>query len=293
MKNQAYVGEKVLGDGRIVAAVWPGIVDRDTFDRVQDLMKRNGRTNRNVAKQVRHVHILSHGLLKCGRCDGEMQGRSGTGRSGTTYFYYACTNPECRLRVVSSEVEAAVIERIGVLASAPELVDRLTIKANATLLGEQPEIERRIRTLRRSLKAAEGDATSLAKALVKASSEGTAALNEQLVTSGQRRREIEDAIVEAEGRLAQLRSGQATTTSIRTGLANFGRVFAHLQPFEQRELVRLVLKQAQIGDRELVLELYGGALGAFEGKEKANRTPRFAEPTIWLPDVDSNHEHRG
>jgi hypothetical protein len=32
-----------------------------------------------------------------------------------------------------------------------------------------------------------------------------------------------------------------------------------------------------------VLELYGGALGAFEGNKKANPPFGFAEPTIWLP----------
>lgn len=55
-----------------------------------------------------------------------MQGRSGTGRNGTSYFYYACTNRDCRLRAVSHEVEDAVIERIGALASAPETVEALT-----------------------------------------------------------------------------------------------------------------------------------------------------------------------
>src|SRR5690606_8011322 len=140
----------------------------------------------------------------------------------------------------------------------------------ATLLRERPEIEKRLRLLRRSLKATEGDSTSLAKALVRASSEGVAALNEQLARAGQRRQELEDASAECDLRLAELERAKATAASVLAGLKNFKRVFEHLQPFEQRELVRLVLKQAQIGDRELVLHLYGGALSAFEGKEKAN-----------------------
>lgn len=293
LKNRAYIGKKALLDGKVVQAVWPSIVARETFDRAQQLMARNARANRNVAKTVRHVHILSHGLLRCGRCDSEMQGRSGTGRNGTTYFYYACTNPDCRLRVASPVVEDAVIDRIGALASAPDTVAALTKRANVVLLKERPGIEKRIRTLRRSLKSVSAESGSLARALVKASTDGVVAVNEELASAAQRRREIEGALLEAETRLTELQRAKISAESIRGGLANFNRVFEHLQPHEQRELVRLVLKQAQVGDRELILELYGGALGAFEGQKESEPGVRFAAAPIWLPDLDSNQEHRG
>lgn len=293
LKNRAYIGEKTLQDGRVIAAVWPGIVDPEKFQRAQELLARNGRTHRNGAREVRHVHILSHGLLRCGRCRSQMQGRSGTGKQGRVYFYYVCTNADCRFRVVASEVEDAVVERIGVLASSPETVAALTEKANKELLRERPEIEKRLRTLRRALKASDGEAGTLAKALVRASPEGIAGLNDQLARAAQRQRELGEAIAEAEGRLAELERARASAEAVRAGLANFKRVFMHLQPHEQQELVRLVLKQAEVGDRELVLELYGGALGAFEGKEKANPGVGFAGTPIWLLGRDSNPEPIG
>ena len=158
----------------------------------------------------------------------------------------------------------------------------LTEKANALLMKERPGIEKRLSALRRSLKATAGESGTLAKALVKASGEGATAINEELAKAGARRREIEDAMTEAEQRLAELERAKASAESVQVGLSNFKRVFAHLQPHEQRELVRLVLKQATVGDRELVLELYGGALGAFEGQKKSEPGSRFAEPPIWL-----------
>ena len=44
---------------------------------------------------------------------------------------------------------------------------------------------------------------------------------------------------------------------MRSALCQFGEVFACLTPFERKELIRLVLRRAEVGDRQIVLELYG------------------------------------
>ena len=119
LKNVSYIAKKSVtidGETRLVDAVWPAIVDNEKFQQVQELMAANGRTNRSGTKPVRHVHVLSGGLLVCGRCDSPMESRSGTGRGGVTYFYYACPREDCGLRVVAAEVEGAVIDRLRFLA---------------------------------------------------------------------------------------------------------------------------------------------------------------------------------
>ena len=75
-----------------------------------------------------------------------------------------------------------------------------------------------------------------------------------------------------------------SAAEVRAGLADFGRVFAHLRPFEQKQLLRLLLRRAKLGDRELVLEIYGGACAAFtQAPIKANNHAWFAEAPEWLP----------
>jgi site-specific DNA recombinase len=293
LKNASYIGKKATSDGSLVDAVWPGIVDPEKFDRVQQLMARNGRANRSQAKVVRHVHVLSHGLLLCGRCGADMKGRSGTGRLGTTYFYYACPSKPCGLRVVASEVERAVICRIGQLASAPETLERITEKANLLLQRRRPELEKRQAGLQRSLRSVERESGGLARALGRATDDAADALNQQLTTVGVRRRQLEDALVAVRHELVEIGRAAVSAGRVADGLRNFHRVFPHLKAYEQRELVRLVVKQATLTDRELVLELYGGALESFEGDEKANPGRGFAAQPIWLPDEDSNLEHSG
>lgn len=55
-----------------------------------------------------------------------------------------------------------------------------------------------------------------------------------------------------------------------------------------------LLRQARLSDRSLTIELNGKACTSFvQASTQANRSTRFAQPLGWLPDVDSNHEHRG
>jgi len=84
LKNPAYIGIKEINKKHIhkknsagseyrqVKATWPGIVSKEKFDAVQGLMRENGQTNRNAAEPVWHAYVLSHGILRYGRCDSAM-----------------------------------------------------------------------------------------------------------------------------------------------------------------------------------------------------------------------------
>jgi site-specific DNA recombinase len=296
LKNPAYVGRKVIdirGERREVTAVWPGIVDEETFDRVQHLLALNARTNHSQVRAIRHVYPVA-GLLRCGRCDAVMVGRSGHGRGGKAYFYYACPTETCGLRAVAPEVEAAVLGRFGHLVNDAETVAALTEKANAVLARARPSVEKRIRSLKRSLRALDGEVRSVAGGLAQATAEAARLVNQQLAELGARRGELEAALAEADRELRALAEGGVTAEEVTAGLHDFERVFEHLQPFEQKELVRLLLRQATLSDRHLTLHLNGKACASFaQASKQANRSTRFAQPLGWLPDLDSNQEHRG
>ena len=128
LRNPAYVGKKEVNkkigartkNGKayqLVEAVWPAIVDESKFDEVQRLLSNNHRTRHNSSAPVRHAYVLSANLLHCGRCQGPMEGRSGTGRHGVSYFYYVCRDKDCGLRVSAAELEGAVLDRLAYLAN--------------------------------------------------------------------------------------------------------------------------------------------------------------------------------
>ena len=128
LKNVAYMGKRAIR-GRVVDAVWPAIVDEEKFTSVQALLAMNARSKHGVANPVRHTYVLNGGLLHC-ECGSPMEGRSGTGRLGKVYFYYACRHKECGLRVSADEVEGAVLARLQELGSNIALLDRLAAETN-------------------------------------------------------------------------------------------------------------------------------------------------------------------
>lgn len=75
-------------------------------------------------------------------------------------------------------------------------------------------------------------------------------------------------------------------SEIHRTIANISEVYECLQPFEQKELMQLILQGAEINEREMVLEIRTGVClqiaEAPEGKVGANGTVCF-EPPNWLP----------
>lgn len=81
-----------------------------------------------------------------------MKGRSGKGRLGVRYFYYACRNKEYNLKVNADEIETAVLERIKQLAGDDMILHRLTDETDIRLLKQKPALEKQRQGLRRVLK---------------------------------------------------------------------------------------------------------------------------------------------
>ena len=67
---------------------------------------------------------------------------------------------------------------------------------------------------------------------------------------------------------------------VRNALLRINEVFSHLKPFEQRELMSLVLKSAEVNGKELVLEIcalgeQSKLLKSVKSGEKVRQTPNW------------------
>src|SRR5450759_3985991 len=140
---------------RIVDANWPPIVAKETFDKVQLLLGENCRSNHNRADTKKHVYLLQ-GLVTCGRCGGQMEGRSGTGRLGARFYYVVCRSRECSFRVAEKELLKVVLCRIGQIARSPRLLGSMVAVTNETLQAEVPALQGRKATLEREVDEIKG-----------------------------------------------------------------------------------------------------------------------------------------
>jgi site-specific DNA recombinase len=303
LKNPAYVGKKEVnkkakgreaepeGKGyRLVDAVWSGIVEEEKFEKAQRLMAANSRSNHNGSRPVRHSYVLSGGLLHCGRCSAPMEGRSGTGRLGVRYYYYVCRGPDCGLRVAADEIEGAVLNRIQELATNGGLLERLTEETNRRMASQKPGLSAKRRALQRSLDAVKAEADKvLGEWSALEEQAGRVFVTDKLADLARRRTDLERGIAEVDAALKQVEREQVTADAVRSALSEFDEVYACLTPFERKELVRLVLRRAEVGDRQVVLELYG----TLTPKTAMAQSRSRSEPPNWLPGQDSNLQPSG
>ncbi len=296
LKNPAYSGRKEItkryfgreGTGkepRLVDASWPAIVSLDKFEAVQRLMQENGQTNRNAAEPVRHAYVLSRGVLHCGRCGDVMEGRSGTGRLGTKYFYYVCRSKDCGLRVAADEIEAAVLERIRKLAGEDTVLERLTVEANTRMLKQKPALEKQRQGLAKSLTEVKSQADRLLEQWTELEGEsGVEFVKIKLGALSARRQELETGIAELDNTLQQMREQSVTSHQVRQALVWIDAVYGQLKPFERRELMGAVLKSATVSEHEITLEIYTLGEQHLDAVKSVDFDEKVRTAPIWLPE---------
>ena len=287
LKNPAYIGKRQI-DGlngpELVDAVWPAVIDSELHDRVQALMASNARTHHSAVKHVRHVYVLNGGLVDCGRCGGSIEGRSGTGRSGQRYYYYSC-RAKCGLRVSADRLEGAVLDRLRILASDPTTVQALTNETQKRLGRDLPKLRKRRELLVKQLAAVGAEANRLLNDWGETAT-AREFVEERIGELAARRDDIRNELGRAEQQIAEINTVSKSSDAVVEALRHLDEVYEALHPNERKELFRLVLRRIEVGDEQIVLEIYAGASAPAAGESAVRRTERLG----WLPDEDSNLE---
>ena len=183
--------------------------------------------------------------------------------------------------------------RLGELAREESLLERLVAETNARLQRQAPALLKQRRGLQKSLDEVNGTADRLLTgwASLDDDSVSNAFISEKLNQLSRQRGDLESGIAEIDSALEAARKQAVNVTEVRQALANIAEVYACLQPFEQKELMQLILQGAEISERQMVLEIRSEAfISADEPQRRevgAKGKVRF-EPTNWLPRQDSN-----
>ena len=86
LRNPKYIGVFKWDDITVEDAC-PALIDRETFDKVQERLKQN---KRQAGKNKAKIEYVLSGKLFCGDCGDTMSGVSGCGRHGDIHYYYCC-----------------------------------------------------------------------------------------------------------------------------------------------------------------------------------------------------------
>lgn len=267
---------------RVVPGNWPALVDRETFDRVQELLQQNERSRHNRADKSRHVYVLQ-GLLHC-TCGSTLEGRSGTGQRGERHYYYVCRSKTCGRRAPESELLRAVVSRVRKLAGSPRVLKNLVEAANAKLQEEVPGLLERRTVVMQEFEELKAQADHLL-GLTLGGSKGAVFVEEKLEELGRRRSGLQATLEELDATVKQIRANAVDDERLLSALRQVPKLFVQLAPFQRKELVRLVVARAVVGDGEVRLEFQGRpAPEASLEKLRApgGGAPRRSERSNWL-----------
>lgn len=168
LKDERYIGTYTFKDIIHDEDAIPAIVDKETFKKVQTVMKNN---RRMPSHAWGYTDYLLTGKLFCGHCGSMMIGMSGNNRHGTKYGYYACSDRRngggCKKKNVRQDwIEPLVISEILKLLHDDALFSQIVdaawryyqeetaaVDETASLRAELREAERGISNLVRAMEA--------------------------------------------------------------------------------------------------------------------------------------------
>lgn len=199
-------------DTEVIAYEVPVIVEREVFDRVQQLLA--DRDPQKSPPRYTASPTLLGGIAVCEACGAAMTARTGTSRRGTVYQYYACSAAgrkgatACKGQWVSApKLDAAVIEGLAERVLQPAHVMSLLDEAMKARAADKEAVHSRIAMMTKEVKEA-GDKLDR---LYGAIETGIVSISDPTL-----KKRVDDAVADRDRARAALDRILASETSVRT-----------------------------------------------------------------------------
>jgi site-specific DNA recombinase len=238
LTNVAYVGKVTYKDEVHNGEHLP-IVDAETFNQAQTLLKRNGRSG---GRAIRNKHeALLRGLLRCTACDCGMS-HTYTAKGNRQYRYYVCTRAQQRgwqacpsPSVPAGEMERFVVDQIKCIGRDP-----LVIKETLAQARNQAENQSQLLTAERTglWGGLRDDHAELGR-LAADSRPG----DPRLADAHDRIRHAERRVTQIVDELATLADDLIEERDVAAALADFDAVWDCLAPREQSRVIELLVER--------------------------------------------------
>jgi len=264
----------LLGKVRYHTEIHPGehdsVVDADLWQRVQALLKRNGRSGGALVRNK--YGALLKGILHCTGCNCAMF-HTYSQQKQKRYRYYVCTQAQkrgwdsCASRSIpAGEIEQFVVNQIRRIGSDPAVVLQTLSQLRKQAGQAQSELEAQRRRLEKGL-------AKDALAVERLASRPPGDAGAELAAAQQRITAAEQQLTEITQQLAAAQAQTIDESAAVDALRRFDPVWQVLAPHEQARLVRLLVERVaydgKAGSIRLRFRLAGLAQFAAELKEAA------------------------
>lgn len=235
LTNPAYLG-KTTYKGEVFEGEHPAIVDGETFQRVQRLLKRNGhgRNGRNSS------NALLKGLLFCAPCNAAMT-PARTRKGSKEYRYYCCIGAQKRgwktcpsKSVPAGEIEGFVVDQVRCIGKDPALRAEVLRQIQSHTEKERRAVKAEARRLERALKRHSAAVSRLV-------AQGAAAA--QVAVELEKTRLLEAKLSDLKAKAESLERNALEAATVERVLSKFNPVWETLTAAERGQVLRLLIKR--------------------------------------------------
>ncbi len=258
LQNDKYTGVYRWSDVVVEGGI-PAILDRDTFDRVQMILREKKKPR---GKQRCNDNYILSGRIFCGECGSPMTAQAGTSATGRKFNYYCCNRKRydhaCSKKNVPQEkIETTVTNFIKAELLRDEFIDWIVsgykaaaekIRNDTKLAALQDELQDVSTKLANILKAIEAGIFN----------ETTQARMEELAAA---RKELEQAI-----RLEELANKLPSTDEVRFWLYELRSGDLEDRQY-QRRLIMTFIKAVYVYDDRLRIQFNYGTESSIPNKK--------------------------
>ena len=245
LTNVTYAGKVDYG-GKIYSGEHKRIVDDETFAKVQETLRSNGRRGgRNVRNKY---SALLKGIVRCDTCDAGMI-HTYTKKQNRLYRYYVCVNAhqrgwnQCQTRAVSAQaLESAVVAQLRGIGHNPAMLGEVVRQINDHRRQGIAELEKEKVVVEQELEKTTLEMGGLGTL---ASSTGAAAKSavDRLAELHERAEHQEQQLAELRERIAAAGSQQVDGSHLDHALTEFDPLWEHLTTWEREKFIRALVEQ--------------------------------------------------
>ena len=253
LNNRAYIGE-VAHKGESYPGEQAGIIDRQTWDKVQAILSDNKPVKVSMAR-TKMVALLK-GVIRCGHCGCSM-GPTYTRKNDRQYTYYICEKDakravsRCPLkRVPAGDIEKAVIEQLGAVFRTPTLV------AKTYFAAREIESSEKDRLIRQKVQLEEELAQFRHQALESMNTGNDHTnKNELLATVNHRAVDLSRQLTHVTSRCTVFQNSNITEQDVSEAFLSVETFWQDLFPVERNRLIRLLVDKVEIHQTGIDMEL--------------------------------------
>ena len=247
LTNVTYLG-KVRYKDEIYEGEHERIVDPETFEEVQRLLRTNHRTG--GARVRNRFGAILKGLLRCAPCGCSMIHSHTTKDGNKRYRYYVCLNAQKRgwhncpsKSIPAAEIERFVVDQIRAVARDPDIVAATLAEASQQINESLDALERERGSIERDLAQANTEMRSLALEVIGCENDNPA--TKRLADAQERVRLGEIRMTEIGEETIHLRAEAVSEDAVVTALGDFDPMWEALSPREQARVLQLLIERVE------------------------------------------------